>query len=73
MKSVEFTESQIVQILCEARLEPVNDVARRHNITEATIHAWRGKFGQSGAEDIKRMRHLKNEQARRQRLTKGRV
>lgn len=73
MKSVEFTESQIVQILCEARLRPVNDVARKHNITEATILAWRGKFGQSGAEDIKRMRHLKNEQARRQRLTKGRV
>jgi putative transposase len=73
MKSVEFTESQIVKILCEARLMPINDVAKKHNITEPTINAWRGKFGQLGSEDIKRLRHQKNAQARRQRLTKGRV
>jgi putative transposase len=65
---MEFTESQIVRILCEARLTPVNDVARKHNITEGTIHAWRGKFGELGAEDIKRLRHLKNSHAKRQRL-----
>jgi putative transposase len=68
MKRMEFTESQIAEILCEARRTPVNDVARKHNITEATIHAWRGKFGQLGAEDIKRLRHLKNAHARRQKL-----
>ena len=68
MKRMEFTESQIVKILCEARLTPLNDVARKHNITEGTIHAWRGKFGELGAGDIKRLRHLKNSHARRQRL-----
>jgi len=68
MKRMEFTESQIVKILSEARWTPVNDVARKHNITEATIHAWRGKFGQLGAEDIKRLRHLKTAHARRQKL-----
>jgi putative transposase len=72
MKKVDFTESQIVKILCEARLTSVNDVARKHNITEATIYAWHGKFGQSGAEDVRRLRHLKNEHARRQRsVAKG--
>ena len=68
MKRMEFTESQIVKILCEARWTPVNDVARKHNITEATIQAWHAKFGQLGAEDIKRLRHLKTAHARRQRL-----
>lgn len=68
MKKVVFTESQIVEILCEARGKSVDDVARRHNITEATIYAWRSKFGRLGAEDVKRLRHLKTEHARRQRL-----
>jgi putative transposase len=68
MKSVDFTESQIVKILSEARGTSVNDVARKHNINEATIYAWHKKFGQLGAGDIKRLRHLKNEQVRRQRL-----
>jgi putative transposase len=67
MNKMEFTESQIVKILCEARLTAVNDVARKHNISEATILAWRGKFGELGAEDVKRLRHLKHDHARRQR------
>jgi putative transposase len=68
MKRMDFTESQIVKILCEARLTPVAIVARNHNITEATIHAWRGKFGRLAAEDIKRFRHLKNAHVRRLRI-----
>ena len=67
MKKIDFTESQIVKILCEARLTSVIDVARKHNITAATIHAWRGKFGELSAEDVKRLRHLKIEHARRHR------
>jgi putative transposase len=73
MKKMDFTESQIAKILCEARWTSINDVARKHRITEATIHSWRNKFGQLSAEDIKGLRHLKTEHARRQRLVaKGR-
>jgi putative transposase len=71
MKKMVFTESQIVKILCEARRTSVDDVALRHNITEATIYAWRSKFGRLDAEHIKRLRHLKTEHARRQRLVKN--
>lgn len=67
MKKVDFTESEIVKILLEARLASVNEVAMRHNIPEGTILAWRGKFGQLGAADIKRLRHLKHAHVRRQR------
>jgi hypothetical protein len=70
MKRTEFTERQIVEILCEARSNSVNDVAKNHNITVATIHAWHAKFGRLGAEDVKRLRHLKKEHARHQRLEK---
>jgi putative transposase len=67
MKRSEFTESQIVKILCEARMTPVNDVAKKHNVTEGTIYAWHRKFGQMGAEGVRRLRRLKNAHARRQR------
>ena len=68
MKKMVFTESQIVNILCEARRTSIDDAARRHNITEATIYAWHSKFGRLGAEDVKRLRHLNTEHARRHRL-----
>ena len=68
MRKIDFTETQIVEILYEARLTPVPEVAQRHRITEATIHAWRSKFGQLGPEDIKRLRHLKIGQVKRNKL-----
>jgi putative transposase len=71
MKRIEFTESQIVKILCEARMTSVNDVAKKHNITEGTIYAWHRKFGHIGAEGVKRLRRLKNAHARRQRDAAG--
>ena len=70
MRKIDFTESQIVEILREARVTPVPQVARSHNITEATIHAWHSKFGQLGPEDVKRLRHLKTNHVKRQRLAR---
>ena len=67
MKKVDFTAGQIEKILAEARLTSVNAVARKNDITEATIYAWAGKYGRLGAEEIRRLRHLKNGHARRQR------
>lgn len=69
-KAREYTESQIVEILREARSTSINDVAIKHNVSEAAIYAWHGKFGRLGAEEIKRLRHLKVEHARRQRFAR---
>jgi hypothetical protein len=68
MKRKEFTERQIVEILFEAQSSAVDDVARNHNITAATICAWRSKFSHLRAEEIKRLRHLKSEHVRLQRV-----
>ncbi len=65
MKKIDFTAGQIEKILAEARLTTVNAAARKNDITEATIYAWAGKYGRLGAEEIRRLRHLKNEHARR--------
>jgi putative transposase len=70
---MDFTESQIVAILREANSAPVPEVAKKHRITEATIHAWRRKFGELGPEDVKRLRHLKTRQVLRQKLARQRA
>ena len=38
-KAPDYTESQIVEILREARSTSVNDVAIKHNVSEAAIYA----------------------------------
>jgi DNA-binding MurR/RpiR family transcriptional regulator len=67
-KPIKHTASQIAEILREARSASINTVATKYNVSEAAIHAWHAKFGQQGAEEIKRLRHLKLQHARRQRL-----
>jgi hypothetical protein len=66
-KSIEHTETQIAQILREARSTSINEAAIRYNVSEAAICAWHAKFGRLGPEEIKRLRNLKLDHARRKR------
>jgi putative transposase len=66
-KSPQHTEIQIAEILREARATSIQEVAQRYNVSEAAICAWHAKFGRSRPEEIKRLRHLKLDHARRQR------
>lgn len=69
-KPIKYTESQIAEILREARRTSISLVATKYHITETAIYAWHMKFGQLGAEDIKRLRHLKLAHARHQRFVR---
>jgi len=66
-KSIEHTETQIAQILREARSTSINEAAIRYNVSEAAICAWHAKFGRLGPEEIKRLRNLKLDHVRRKR------
>lgn len=68
-KSIEHTETQIAQILREARSTSINEAAIKYNVSEAAICAWHTKFGRLSPEDIKRLRNLKLEHIRRKRAT----
>jgi putative transposase len=64
MKRARFTNEQIVRILQEADQSPVVEVAKHHGVSEPSIYAWRKKFGDLGADDVKPLKQLEQENNR---------
>ena len=73
MKKTRFSEEQMVKILREADKAPVSEVAKRHGVSDVTIYAWRKRFGQLEAVDVKRLRALEAENARLKKMLAERV
>lgn len=68
MKRTRFSEDQMVKILREADTAPVVEVAKKHGISDQTIYLWRKRFGQLEAVDVRRLRHLEQENAKLKKL-----
>ena len=68
MKKARYSEDQMVRILREADQIPVAQVAKKYGVSEATIYAWRKKYGELDVTDIRHMKQLEQENARLKKL-----
>ena len=68
MRKGRFSEEQMVNMLREAEQTTVAGVAKRHSVSEATLYAWRQRFGGMNADDTRKLKSLEIENQRLKKL-----
>jgi putative transposase len=65
MRKSRFSEQQIIEILRAAESgQKVQDLIRKHGISEHTFYRWRAKYGGMDVSDAKKLRTLEDENRR---------
>ena len=69
MKTSRFSEQQIAFVLRQAEKgTAITEVCRKAGISEATYYAWRKKFGGLMPSEMKRLKHLEEENGKLKRI-----
>ena len=62
MKKKQHSTEEIIRILRQAEEDQtVDDLCREHNISKATFHRWKRKYGDMDLADAKRRKELEKE------------
>jgi len=69
VKTRRYSEAQVFRILQEVDDgKPVVIAAREHEVSPATIHRWKTKYGGMTLSELKRLKALEEENARLKRI-----
>jgi len=68
MKKSRFTDEQIVAALRDADATSVAEAARKHGISDQSIHRWRKTFAGMEVSDVRELKRLREENARLKKL-----
>ena len=64
MKQKQHSPEEIIRILRQAETdERIDSVCREHNVSKATFHRWKRKYGEMDLADAKRLKELEKEKA----------
>jgi len=62
MKQKQHSTAEIIRILRQVESgRTVEDLCREHNISKATFHRWRKKYGDMDLADARRLKELEKE------------
>ena len=62
MKQKQHSTAEIIRILRQGESgRTVEDLCREHNISKATFHRWKRKYGDMDLADAKRLKELEKE------------
>lgn len=69
MRKTRFNETQIMQILKEYEAgKTANELSREHGVSRSTIQNWHSRYSGMTTSDIKRLKHLEEENAKLKRM-----
>lgn len=68
LKRNRFTEEQIVAALRDAEASTIAEAARKHGVSEPSIHRWRKQYADMEVSDVHELKRLKDENGRLKKL-----
>ena len=69
MKQKQHSTEEIIRILRQAETDAtIGSVCREHNVSKATFHRWKRKYGDMDLADAKRFKELEKENVERKKM-----